>query len=331
MILSMTMLLALSLANGQPTVLASHLQTQMQAFYGVCDASAVVALNHDLFVLGDDENNALSVYSWKAGGHPIARVDTSLFLGVNNKQPEVDIEGAARIGDRIFWISSHGRNADGKKRLSRHRLFGSRISFKNDQPVMELIGKPYTRLLTDLHKDPRLAPYRLKYASLYAPKEPGALNIEGLSATPDGRLLIGFRNPIPRGKALLVPLLNPESVIMGRQALLGNPILLYLGGRGIRSITFWRGKYYIIAGSYSEGGISTLFLWNGGSDQPVEKPLPIFNECNPEAIDWLESSEYPRLLMTSDDGMVEVDGIECKRLHDASKKIFRAYAIPLPP
>jgi hypothetical protein len=34
---------------------------------------------------------------------------------------------------------------------------------------------------------------------------PGGLNIEGLAATPDGQLLIGFRNPLSEGKALLLP------------------------------------------------------------------------------------------------------------------------------
>ena len=37
------------------------------------------------------------------------------------------LSGAAWLGDRIFWIGSHGRNRDGKYRASRHRFFAVRI------------------------------------------------------------------------------------------------------------------------------------------------------------------------------------------------------------
>ena len=43
-------------------------------------------------------------------------------------------------------------------------------------------------------------------------------------------LLIGFRNPIPAGKALMVSLINPDKLITKGSADLGDPIVLYFGG-----------------------------------------------------------------------------------------------------
>ena len=34
--------------------------------------------------------------------------------------PEADIEGATRVQDRVYWITSHGANNDGEVRPSRH-------------------------------------------------------------------------------------------------------------------------------------------------------------------------------------------------------------------
>lgn len=302
---------------------------EFQSFIGVCDASAVVALDQDHFALGDDEDNALRIYSWRQGGKPMASLETSAFLKVASKQPEVDIEGAARLGDLIYWISSHGRNADGQRRTSRHRLFATRYAEKDGKPYLEFAGQPYDRLLPDLLKHPGLLPFRLKSASKLAPKEAGGLNIEGLCPTPGGGLLIGFRNPIPRGQTLLVPLLNPEAVIGGQRAVFGNPLLLDLAGRGVRSITYWRDRYYIVAGFYADGGQSALYEWSGANDRPVEIALPLFKACNPEAISWFESSDPPRLLVTSDDGTVKINGRDCKRQQDPNLKTFRAFVIPL--
>src|ERR1043165_7727785 len=119
-----------------------------------------------------------------------------------------------------------------------------------------MVGKPYERLLDDLLRDPKLGPFNLAAASQREPKARGALNIEGLSATPDGHLLIGFRNPIPGGKALLLPMLTPDAVIHGQAAKFGEPILLDLQGLGIRDMAFWAGQYAIIAGSYDGKGQS---------------------------------------------------------------------------
>src|SRR6185503_2553478 len=103
---------------------------------------------------------------------PVQMFGASAFLHVDPRKPESDIEAAALQGDRIYWITSHGRNRSGEARESRHRFFAT--SFRvNEQGQVELkaVGQPYTRLLDDLVREPRLLKFNLLRASLRAPKD----------------------------------------------------------------------------------------------------------------------------------------------------------------
>ena len=292
-------------------------------YHGMCDASAGVALDDKLFAVANDEDNTLRIYRLGEGGRPVQSFDISPFLQVDHKYPETDLEGAAWLGDRIFWIGSHGRNRDGKYRASRHRFFAVTVQKTKEGPRIVPVGKPYTKLLRDLVRDRELIPFRLDLASRLPPKDRGALNIEGLCATPDNRLLIGFRNPIPQGRALLVPLLNPNQVIAGKAAIFAEPILLNLGGRGIRDIGFWHGKYLIIAGSYDAEGVSQVYLWKGGKDEPELMPGIDLHKINPEAV-VVYPGEPRSFQLLSDDGTRLIDGTICKRLTDPMQRQFRS-------
>src|SRR5438874_5294174 len=83
-------------------------------YSGMADASGAVAVNSNLFLVADDEENKLRLYRSNQGGAPIKEFDLDAFLEVRGKTLEADLEGGARIGDRAFWIGSHGRNKDGK-------------------------------------------------------------------------------------------------------------------------------------------------------------------------------------------------------------------------
>lgn len=299
----------------------------------MCDASAAVALGRDLFIAGDDESNALSVYTTRHPGPPLSTRDVSVFLGLR-RGAEVDIEGSARLGDHVFWISSHGTNVRGKKRLARQRFFATTGAIAPHGGGIDLrpVGRPYLNLLKDLLREPKLAPFHLAAAANLPPKTPGALSIEGLTATPDQHLLIGFRNPIPGGRALLVPLRNPVALIQGREsARFGNAVLLPLNGLGIRSIELWRDHYLIVGGTADGKGDSSLYLWDGASAQPQRLVDVSFRDINPEAIAIIESGapNQVELLVVSDDGTVQVDGAECKRSKDSSRKQFRSLILPL--
>jgi hypothetical protein len=305
-------------------------ESQTVHFTGCCDASAAVAITDDLLVVANDEDNILRVYSRERLGAPVGTTDLTVFLNPGKKSPEVDIEGAARIGDRIYWISSHGRNAKGKERESRHRLFATTATITNGAVEIKPVGSFYAKLLSEMGGDPRLKPFGLGRASLWAPKTQGALNIEGLAASPEGHLLIGFRNPIPRGNALIVRLLNPQEVILGKPAQFGEPVLLDLGGLGIRSLEFWRGhdRYIVVAGASDGTPGSRLYEWSGGNEPP-RLLMDKMQTLNPEAVAVVGSGGLEQLLVISDDGALQIRGDDCKKLKDPNLRRFRAIAVAL--
>jgi hypothetical protein len=294
-------------------------------FIGACDASAAAAIDHERFVIADDEDNVLRVYS-RAGGRPLYTFDLSEFLGVQGKKKskETDLEAATQLGDHTFWITSHGRNSKGKDKPERQRLFATSAKIGKDGAVeITPVGQPYSDLLDDLLTEERLAPFGLEAASKLAPKAPGGLNIEGLAATPEGHLLIGFRSPLREGSSLVVPLLNPREVCRGEKARFGAPKELNLGNLGIRSLEYCGGRYLIIAGDTGAGDAAPkLFEWNGESQV---KPIAgvALTGLNPEGVAFRDAKGVDEYMVLSDDGTRLVDGKACKDLKDPEMKRFR--------
>ncbi len=266
------------------------------------DPSAAVAISGTLFIVASDEDNVLRVYARQNSDAP-QRIDLNSFLRPDDDHPEADIEGGTRIGDRIFWITSHGRSKEGKVRPSRHRLFATMATVEGDKVTVVPVGRPYTRLLEDLAQSPALQKYNLESASRKAPESKGGLNIEGLAATPQGTLMVGFRNPIPGGNALIVPLDNPQQIVEGERAKLGTPIELSLNGLGVRSIEYResRGRYLIVAGPYNDDGEVALFGWSGKAFDAAELiPDGAFGDLNPEAM-FMYPGDLTAVQFLSDD------------------------------
>ncbi|MBM3881092.1 MAG: DUF3616 domain-containing protein [Verrucomicrobia bacterium] len=315
---------ALALVGALSLHAASSVDAIALEFACACDASAAVALDERHIVAASDEENLLRIYRLDHPGPPVRVIDLSSFLAVQGKAREADLEAAARVGDRVYWISSHSRNADGKRRESRDCLFATRIGVAGPDWTIEPEGRPYRQLLDDLLADSRLARYDLRRAASRGPKDPGGFNIEGLSATPEGQLLIGFRNPIPNGRALIVPLLNPEEVILGARARLGPPLELELGGLGIRDFTLWDRQYVMVAGRYDGKEREQLFWWSGGSASPRPDRAAHLKGLNPEAVIAVPTAAGARVLLLSDDGSRKLDGRKCEDLKDSARRRFRA-------
>jgi hypothetical protein len=292
---------------------AAGAQTRYQ---GLCDASAAVALDARHFVVADDEHNRLTVYK-RGRPQAVGEVELDAFLRADK---ESDLEGAAQVGSRIYWIASHARNSAGQLREDRQRFFATEIRGTTVDPV----GKPYTGLLADLLAAPALAPLKLSDAAGRAAEADGGFNIEGLAAAPDGSLLIGLRNPIPQGRALVVPLLNPAELVAGKgPARFGSAIRLDLGGRGVRSIDRVGSGYLIVAGPPADAGTFAMFRWSG---KPNDMPTPARADpgtLRPEAlVAWPDG----QITLLSDDGGVTVDKKACKDA-DKGKRAFRALDI----
>jgi len=343
---------------------ADKLSGQVRVYNGASDASAAVAVGDDMFVVADDENNILRVYSVEKGGSPIFSYDLTDFLSVERKHPEADIEGATRVADRVYWITSHGRNKDGKIRPSRYRFFATSVKSEDGNIVICPVGVPYRSLVHMLVGTDSMHGLGLSEATRFsekdlpknqreklAPKEEG-LNIEALCAAPDNKTLyIGFRNPRPfdkiahKERALVVPLKNPNAVVEhGKAPMFGQPVLWDLAGLGIRAMEYshFHKAYFIIAGSYNgHDRVFVLYRWSGNQQEgPVllRKLSTLPDEFEPEAIICFQNS--PRLFLLSDDGSIHIkvfDESECmegelrddgtclnKHLTNPNRKTFRA-------
>jgi hypothetical protein len=340
-------------------------------FSGMCDASAAALLEGgSLMMVADDEVNELRVYSVDQPGLPVQQTSLNELLGIVTSEDEsfeLDIECVARIGDRFYWMTSHGRNKSGATRPSRQFFFALNITRKDGQISTTLVGRPYRDLLSHIATNPALRALKIDAAirlgdkkdKVLAPKEKG-FNIEGLCETRDGQtLLIGLRNPRPRGKALLIPFINPDAVVSQQASPeFGMPILLDLSVQsegktvslGIRSLAYVASKdyYLIVAGPPDAGGPFAVFRWSGqvtSRPQLVKGPTLAISqipEFSPEAL--IVHPGDAKFQMLSDDGSLKVpvlspeecqkgafkDGrCEAKYLLDDQRKTFRSLTVTL--
>lgn len=293
-------------------------------FTGTCDASASVSISRDLFVVANDEDNVLRFYRFSKPGAPVQSFDLKPLFTNKKKSPEADLEGAARMGDTVYFISSHGQNSKGQPAPERHRFFAVKFAEANGQVGVQREGRVYTNLVADIAQDPNYREFDLAGAAGRAPKTAGSFNVESLAATPDGHLLIGFRSPTFKGRALLAPMLNPAEVIAGQAPRFAAPIQLDFGGLGFRDMTAATNGYYILAGSVGQGGVSRLYFWSGGAAKPELRGDVRFDHINPEAINFMEFESGGAFMILSDDGNRKINGVECKSLPEAQRQ-FRAY------
>lgn len=290
-------------------------------YQGLCDASAAASLGGGYFIVADDESNDLRIYKRGRAAPLTPPVPLSAFLHIKETQ-ESDIEGAAAIGDRIFWITSHGANSEGKVRPARRKFFATDI-VHGAIPSVSPTGQAYDNLLDDMLHEPSLQGYGLAAGAGLPPKSPNAVNIEGLAANGNGGLLIGFRNPVPLGKALILPLDNPDELIDGKRARFGKPIALALDGLGIRSIDRVGQGYYIVAGPIDKGP-GALYQWSGRAADPARRLAANVTELNPEALFQVGDNT---LQVLSDDGTFKVNGRDCKDIEDKTRQSFRSIDI----
>jgi hypothetical protein len=293
-------------------------------YRGMCDASAAVALDEETFVAAGDGSNVLRVYKIAGASSPVSSCDLTDFLGVE----PADIEGATKVGDRIYWIGSHSRNQEGEMQPSRYCFFATTIKSRGPTVDIEPVGKPCAILMQKLAGLNTVGGLRLDKALRWnkelsgdererlAPDKEG-LNIEALCASPlTERLYIGFRNPRPvrvttaRVSAVVVPLENPRDVIeRGKEPIFGEGMLWDFAGLGISSMEYspYHKAYFIVAAPHVDEGQFVLYRWLGMKAIAPELVRRLNREGDqfwPEAIVPFGSSD--KMLLLSDDKSLAV-------------------------
>ncbi len=310
---------------------AADLTKNQVVFKGTCDASGAIPLTDSRFMVADDENNTLRIYDARIGGDPVesfSLADTaktfardpqnkSAVLGV---EAELDLEAATELDGVSYWLTSHARNKKGRQKSERYYFFA--LTYDAQKNSVQLEGKPYDNLLDSMIKHPDFSSYNLGKAATRAAEADYGVNIEGMTARHEGGVFIGFRNPVPDGKALIVPLDNPREVVNGQPPKFSKPIEVDLEGLGIRGLSSWKGQYIIAAGdSGDDDDRSTLFSWRGGADRPEKIATGLPEGFNPEAFFTPENTD--RFMILSDDGGFSIKGTKCKKLKNAEQREFR--------
>lgn len=252
---------------------------------GICEASAAAILSVGRVAVASDDSDRLAIYN-RHGTIPVRSED----LGKVD-----DIEGAARIGDTVFWITSHSLTGSGKDKQRRRKLLATR-------PGPEGLPVETGRKFDDL-RDVVVAALTDFGPDAVSGDLVPVLDIEGLAATPDGALLLALRMPLTSdGRALIVQIPRPFELLKLDQPPTGSDAVavfaLDLDGRGIRGIERDPdGSYVLIAGPSGDGPEPfDLYVW-AGAGRPQR--LDVRGEL---------AGMAPEALVIWESGLVEVFG-----------------------
>ncbi|MYT71036.1 MULTISPECIES: DUF3616 domain-containing protein [unclassified Streptomyces] len=305
---------------------------------GSSDASAAVDAGGGYVIVADDESNVLRLYNGAVSGAPVKTWDMSSKVGASK---EMDIEGATRVGNLIYWTGSLGNNKDGEYKADRNTVFTTTVSGSGATTELAY-AHSYKKLRDQLvdwdeDNDDRYG-FKDATADGQAPKQIDGFNVEGLEFAPGSTTTayVGFRAPLVPpangGKALIVPVTNMDKVVAsGSTPAFGTPIELDLGGLSIRDIRKnAANQYLIVAGSWAADDNSdpyALYRWDGvaGHAPTKVRDLPTTDPGGWEAVvsvpDLTASGQSVQLITDNGDADLYGDGTEAKDLdHDEWKK-----------
>ncbi len=341
---------AASAAAPNPTATRHH--------YGKADASTALAISATHMLVGDDEDQTIRLYSRDHSGLPLQTFDYTAALGLTDLSGglprEIDIEASTRVGNRVYWLCSHSNSSSGSLRPNRYRVFATELNTSASANYLTYLSR------YDLLRPALLAwgdalgyNFTASAAKGKIPEDAGrdGFNLEGLTTAPNGHTFyLGFRAPLvplpARNLAIIAPVRNLNELIDGTATTpdLAPPILLDLGGRGIRSIERnANGEYLILAGpSAPATGVAPLdfqlYYWTGN---PADAPLAFANDLNPLALQggspegivevpaMLRQGETIQLAIDNGDSIWYGDGVIAKELPVPQFKKFRTVRIQL--
>ena len=306
-----------------PEIRPHYALLQIDDCQGVCDGSGGVAIDEKHFVIVNDETSELLIYERSRSGLPKQRLNIRKHLDLKKKE-EADLEAMARVGNTFYVIGSHSRDNEGKKQKERRAFMGFSLEPEAGLFRLQVEGKPYDDLMSDLLKDPSMAHLSLESAYRQAGDDPKGLNIEALCAGANNSLWIGFRGPLIDGKALMVQLSNPQKVCFGTQARFGGYALLDLGGQSIRGADSLGEDILIIADDPWKQKGANLFFWDGKTSTPEPIPMDGLALLDPEAVFIFPDTQWQILQVLSDDGGRRRGEKDCGNLDTPSAMGFRS-------
>jgi hypothetical protein len=307
---------------------------------GASDGSTAIPVGQDFILIGDDENQTIRLYPRHQSGLPVNEFDMTSFLALPDVKPglvrEVDVEASTHVGERQFWLGSHGHATDGEPRTNRTRIFATETRGSGTATSLAYIGR-YDFLKWDLINwdSHNLHGKGTNYYGLEASDAPGVspkapdgsgFSIEGLAMMPvnTNGAYIAFRAPIVpatnRTFALIVPVLNFATVAASTgppgSCVFGAPIELDLYGRGIRSLEGGPDGYILVGGpapapigKYPQD--FRLYTWSGyATDTPDQRSADL-SGLTPEGIIELPSAPWQtnsQVELLSDNGSTHFYG-----------------------
>jgi hypothetical protein len=292
---------------------------EMRFHSGACDGSAGVAISATHFLAASDEDNWVRLYRVGRSGGPVNQWDLGAMMGVKGKMAEMDLEGAARAGRRVYWLGSHGRDSRGSERDERQVLVATESEGDGDSLRLVWIGT-YGGLLGDIREDGRLGEW-----GVGSDRKKGEIDLEGMAALPDGRVWIGFRSPTVEKRAVVVTVENPDAAVRGlERARLGEVRRLDLGGLSIWDMVWTGDGILISAGPVKGQAPCRLYRWSGAGEEVELVGDLSWLGLEPEGLLTHDSWGPGRYLLLSDDGTVIMGGVECRDIKDASRRRFRS-------
>jgi hypothetical protein len=213
----------------------------------------------DYLVIGSDEADRCQVLKSTDRGYTLLK-DSDVVLANDGK--EVDIEGIACEGRRVYVVGSHAYVRPKLDKEEPYRKNRERIGQIRYHPSRDVLARftlqengrasslEKTSLRSVIEANPILRPFAR------IPDKENGVNIEGL-AVKQGRLYIGFRSPILRDN--YVPVLTCDFDHVDSAKLL----FVRIEGLGIRDLAAVKDGILILAGPMGDGpGSYKIFLWN---------------------------------------------------------------------
>jgi hypothetical protein len=292
-------------------------------------AGSAIEVGGGYMIFTSDESNILNLYHERTSGPPVKSFDFSSELPYGEE--EVNIHGAARAGNTIYWVGSLDNTNSGEVVPSHETIFAATITGSGANTELTYLGS-YTGLKEDLVNWDNANGAPLGLAASSAPGQAGeranGFKVEGVEFLPGSttEAYLTFRAPLEppgegpedRNLALVIPVTNFSALFTDgnpgtTHATFGAPLEWNLGGLSIRQIRRNAAGEYVIVASTATSADTVFQLW-GWDGEPEDEPV-LLNAAIPQVAEgvWSPMPSVPELIANG-------DGVEL--LQDDSKVVW---------